>query len=54
MVSNPNMVTRMQKQAAREQILHRWDIKIPTHRLNKMSLAQLQGIIQIMSKGSTQ
>lgn len=46
-----NIATKMMKQAAREQILHRWDIRIPASRAQKMTLEQLQGIIRIMSKG---
>lgn len=45
-----NVATKMMKQAAREQILHRWDIRIPAGRIKKMSLAQLQEIIRVMSK----
>jgi hypothetical protein len=41
----------MQKQAAREMILNRWDIKIPMGRLKKMTLSQLQEIIRIMNGG---
>lgn len=51
MASNLNMITKLQKEAAREQILARWDIKIPAGRLKRMTLAQLQGIIKVMSGG---
>lgn len=39
-----SLAIKMQKQAIREEILHRWDIKIPAARAAKLSLAQLVAI----------
>lgn len=47
-----NLTTKLQKQNLRQEILTRWDIKIPVARAQRLSLAQLEGIKRILSGGN--
>lgn len=45
-----NTVAKVRKQLIREEILNRWDIKIPASRAAKLTVAQLEGIRNILQK----
>jgi hypothetical protein len=47
-----SLTTKMQKQAIREEILHRWDVKIPAARAAKLSLKQLVAIRKALIGGT--
>jgi hypothetical protein len=46
-----SVVTKVQKQVIREEILNRWDIKIPAGRAAKLTLDQLKAIRDVLQKG---